>query len=208
MKKGYVPFSMFASLFTIVFLFIVNWLTTPGEIWAIYPAIFILFWPLNVLFKLQNGYKWYSLIASLLLIIVLLTINLVQTPEYLWILYAWLPLLYWPLISFAGRQAGNPTFAVLASIALIMYYIGLNLFFEPGFPWFIFPTFVILWWPLSVTFARRPMLYSVLGSFLVTIFFINVNVLTSPNVIWAVYPIFTVLWWPLSIYFFIYRRTA
>lgn len=208
MQRGYVPFSIIASLFTILFLFVVNWLTTPSEIWAIYPALFLLFWPLNALFKFQDGHKWYSLIASILLILVLLTINLIQTPDYFWILYAWLPLLYWPLIMFAGKRAASPNFAVIASIVFVVYYVGLNLYFEPGFPWLIFPAFVILWWPLSVTFAKRPMLFSMFGTLLVAIFFWNVNTLTTPDVIWAVYPIFAVLWWPLSIYFFVYKRTA
>ncbi|MEY8752676.1 hypothetical protein [Alkalicoccobacillus gibsonii] len=202
------PFSIVASLFTIAFLFVVNWLTTPTELWAIYPALFLLLWPLNVLFKFSDGHKWYALIVSILLITVLFAINLVQTPDYYWILYAWLPLLYWPLVVFAGRRAAEVTFSVLASLVFILYYIGLNIYFQTGFPWFIFPTFVILWWPLSVTFARRPMLFSVFGALLVTIFFWNVNALTSPDVIWAVYPIFAVLWWPLAIYFFVYRRTV
>ncbi|MDQ0207262.1 hypothetical protein [Alkalicoccobacillus murimartini] len=208
MKKEDVPFSIIASLFTILFLFFINWMTTPEQLWAIYPALFLLFWPLNALFKFPNGHKWYSLCASILLICILLAINLVETPGYLWILYAWLPILYWPLVVFAGRLAAMPTFSVLASIFFLLYYVGLNIYFEPGFPWFIFPAFVILWWPMSVTFAKRPMLYSVFGALLVTLFFWNVNTLITPDVIWAVYPIFTVLWWPLTIYYFVYRRAV
>ena len=94
------------------------------------------------------------------------------------------------------------------STLIILYYVLLNLLLSPGYPWSIYPIFVVLWWPLSLYHVRKRTYFkfSLYASLLLIVFFITVNAVSSPTVIWAVYPIFCVLWWPLSMYYFYYRR--
>lgn len=72
------------------------------------------------------------------------------------------------------------------------------------------PAYAVLWWPLSVRFAKKNTLltYSVLGTVLTCALFAVLNVFTTPHVIWAVYPIFAMLWWPLSVYFYAVPRRS
>ncbi len=46
-RKQYFGFSIFGALLTILFFTIVNICSSPDEIWAVYPAFAILWWPLS-----------------------------------------------------------------------------------------------------------------------------------------------------------------
>ncbi|MDO7284211.1 hypothetical protein Q5W88_13870 [Shouchella clausii] len=193
-----VLFNLAAHVFIGV-LFLINFLTTPGDWWALYPAGLLLLSSLSIMLDRKLGYKLYAFTMATGFIVYLSFVNWVQTPDYPWILYICFPLLWWPLSAFFGQASRSLFFAGIASSSMILYYILLNMFWETGFPWAIFPAFILLWWPLSIGVARRPLAYGVLGTLLSSVFFIAVNWITTPEAIWAIYPIFALIWWPMSI---------
>ncbi len=46
----------------------------------------------------------------------------------------------------------NLSFSIWASILIIALFVFTNLYYSPTVIWFVFPTFVVLWWPLSMFF--------------------------------------------------------
>lgn len=202
-----VGFAAAGCVMSIIFLVVVNYLTSPGYLWFVYPAFAVLWWPLSVLFA-RRHHKAYSFAGSVLILIFLFTINIMFSPFHLWILYAAFPVLCWPVIICLGKHAGRFPAAAAVSLFAIAYYYLLNTFYSPGFPWFIFPTYAVLWWPISVLLVKRKrlMLFSLVGTVISIAFFVVLNAVTTPNQIWAVYPIFALLWWPLTIYCFVYKK--
>ena len=91
-------------------------------------------------------------------------------------------------------------FGAISSLLIIAFFFITNYLTSWSHPWFIYPTFAVIWWPLSLYFAgnKNFKAFSVAGSILISVFFILVNVITSPGYFWCIYPIFAVLWWPLS----------
>lgn len=197
-------FVMAGSVLTIVFLMVVNFLTTTYYPWFIYPSVLLLLLPLGIYSLIAKKQTLFSLVGSFVLFIVLLLENYMKTPDYPWFLYAVAPLILWPVLVLLGKRNGNMIVAVGVSILFILYYVLLNIYLAPSYPWSIFPAFVILWWPLSVYHAKRRsyFAYSIQATIFISLFFISVNLFFSPNEVWAVYPIFAVLWWPLSMFYF------
>jgi hypothetical protein len=192
---------------TILFLAIVNATVSPQYPWFVYPAFAVLWWPMSVIFA-RKHLKAFSIAGSILVLFFLLTINLLFSPFCFWVLYAVFPVLCWPVILCLGSRAGRLPAAAAISLAAIAYYFILNTFYSPGFPWFIFPTYAVLWWPIAILFARktRMLLFSLAGTLITAAFLITLNTVTTPHHPWAVFPIFGILWWPLTIYCFVYKR--
>ncbi|WP_088840616.1 hypothetical protein [Listeria sp. ILCC797] len=200
MDKSTRGFLFISCCFIIGFLILLNFLVFPGENWSIYTAVLLLS---PAYFFLADGSKHlrsYSLVTSVLIIAVLALTNYFESPEYAWILFAIPAILAWPIIIFGGKYSAKFGYSFLMSTLLVLCYIGLNIYFEPRFPFSIFTTFAIYWWPLSVALARFPRAFSVIGTIWLTLFFIVTNFVTT-DVIWCVYPVFAVLFWPLSMFF-------
>ncbi|RDW21108.1 hypothetical protein CWR48_03900 [Oceanobacillus arenosus] len=208
MRKYGVGFTVAGSFMTIAFLIIVNLLTSPEHIWFIYPSIGLLLWPVGLYCMKNKLHKLFSILCSAIIIIFLVMENYLETPEYPWALYAVFLILWWPILMILEKRAGNFTISLIGSAIFIIYYLMLNIFLEPGYPWVIFPAFAVLWWPLTIYHVSRKSYfkYAIHASLFVSIFFITVNAVSTKHTIWAIYPIFAVLWWPLSMYYFVYRR--
>ncbi|SDZ25665.1 hypothetical protein SAMN05421736_108127 [Evansella caseinilytica] len=208
MRHPEASFAWAGSFMSIIFFVIVNFLTSPSHIWFIYPAFFLLLWPVSLHLITKAAYKIHSVFCSFLLIILLATINFLYSPEHPWFLYACYPVLWWPIFMYLGKYSASVSVAVAGSFVTIAYYTFLNAVISPVYPWAVFPAFAVLWWPLATFFARRKRFFqlSVWGSALTIGFFIFVNQVSTPDNIWAVYPIFTILWWPLTMYFFSFKR--
>lgn len=178
----------------------VNLKFTPEYHWF-FEAIFLaLWWPLGVYIARHPHSKVLSILGSLLIIAMLVIENLIHSPKYLWFVYAVFPILWWPIIKLFPKLAASKAFAVISSLIIISYYAALNMFCAPGYPWFIYPAFAVLWWPLANRLGGKGkgFSFSLAGSGLIILFFIIVNLVSSPNAVWAIYPIFAVLWWPLA----------
>ncbi len=44
----------------------------------------------------------------------------------------------------------NLGFSIWGSILIISLFVFTNLYYSPNVIWFVYPTFVVLWWPLSM----------------------------------------------------------
>lgn len=208
MKKIDISFAATGSGMTILFLIIVNYLTSPQYPWFIYPAFGLLLWPIGIYCIKIGNQKLLSILVSAIIIAFLIVENFIDSPKHPWSLYATFPILWWPILVLLGKSAKTMIVAWIGSISIILYYSVLNVTLSPGYPWVIFPAFVVLWWPLSIYHARKKTFFefSIHATLLIMTFFISVNIISSPHTIWAVYPIFCVLWWPLSMYYFVYKR--
>ncbi len=204
MNKYQLGWISVGSLIGILLLFIINDLTTPDYLWFLYPAFFLILWPLSLYFIMKKKYKLYAYFCTTLLILYMLIENILNSPEHPWILYAAYPLIWWPITVSLGKQSKTLTYAWIVSITTILYYAILNLFLSPVHPWVIYPTYVILWWPLILYYARQKNYFglSIVGSLFTILFFSTMNLVTTPHTLWAIYPIFIILWWPLSVYYF------
>lgn len=204
MDKRHLGFASAGSLFSILFLFVVNYLTTPNYLWFLYPTFFLIIWPLSLYFIMKKKYKSYAYFCTILLILYMVIENILNSPEHPWVLYAAYPLIWWPITVSIGKKSKTLMYALIVSIFTILYYGILNLLLSPVHPWMIYPTYVILWWPMTLYYARKKNYFglSLAGSLLTIIFFSLMNLVTSPHTLWAIYPIFIILWWPLSMYYF------
>jgi hypothetical protein len=210
MNKYLLLFATVTSIVCILFLITVNLLTSPHIIWFIHPAIAIILWPISLYSIQKNKSKLFSIIVSLILIVYLVIENYTNTPDYPWFLYAAYPIIWWPILVSLGKYAKYFSVSIFGSMCTILYYSFLNIFLSPQYPWAIYPAFAVLWWPLSIYYAKtkRYFEFSIVASIFISIFFITVNIVSTPFTIWAVYPIFAVIWWPLSMYFYSYKRRA
>ena len=204
MKAPSISFAMAGATLSIAFFIIVNYLTSPQHLWFYYPCLAVLLWPITVFGIKKGSHQQLACFYSAVLIAFLIIENYLETPEYPWFLYGVFPILWWPILASLGEKSKYLLTALIGSTSIILYYILLNVLLAPGYPWFIYPAFAVLWWPLSIYHGKRKSFtaFSFHGTILFTVFFIAVNAVSTPNEIWAVYPIFCVLWWPLSMYFF------
>lgn len=46
----------------------------------------------------------------------------------------------------------NLGFSILGSLLIILLFVFINFYYTPNIIWFVFPTFIVLWWPLSMLF--------------------------------------------------------
>ncbi len=199
--------SIIGSLIIIGFSVVTNYITSPEYIWYIYPTFAVIWWPLSVFLARTRAVKVYSVFGALLILAFLAFDNYSNSPSCPWVLFAVYPVLMWPICVLLGRRALKQSAALMLSIIGIAYYVTLNILVFQGFPWAIFPAYVLMWWPLGVAFAGRGhhMLFSICGTILSAVLFITLNVITTPDTIWAVYPVFALAWWPLSVYYFVYK---
>lgn len=210
MNNNKFAFALTGSIMTIFFLFIVNRLTTPDEMWFFHSALLILQWPLAIYFITRGLNKPFAAIDTLLIISCLFVDNMLYSPDHPWFLYAAFAIVWWPILLYAGRFAGTLAMAIIGSVSIIVSYTLLNVFISPAFPWAIFPAYAVLWWPLAVYCGRRGkwFLFSVVGALLSMLLFVTINAITTEE-IWAIYPIFAIAWWPLSMYYYSYsKKTA
>lgn len=89
--------------------------------------------------------------------------------------------------------------AVVTSFILIGTAFMINYLTSWAHPWFVYPAFGLLWWPISVLLARKPKTFSVVGGLYIAGFAYLVNLITSPNFPWFAFIAFGVLWWPISV---------
>lgn len=46
-------------------------------------------------------------------------------------------------------------FSIMGSLVIISFMILVNYLTSPGFSWFIFPVFAVLWWPWGIFFSKH-----------------------------------------------------
>ncbi len=142
----------------------------------------------------------FSAIGSFIIIAFLFTLNYITSWTHPWFLYPTFVVLWWPLAMFFSANRDFKAFSLAGSILVTAFFFLVNMITSSVYPWFIYPTFVMWWWPMSMYIAgkKRFKLFSVVASLYSIAFFLTVNIVSSPNVIWFIYPAFALIWWPMS----------
>lgn len=143
----------------------------------------------------------FSIVGSLLLISLCFFINVSTNTSFPWFIYPTFAVIWWPLgVFFAGKNSAK-AFSLIGSLAIIAILFATNYLTSWNYPWFIIPSFGVIWWPLIVFFGKSCGKYlSIIGSLSVIAFSVATNYITSPGYIWFFYPSFAVIWWPLSMF--------
>ena len=122
---------------TIVFLVLVNFLTSAQYPWFIYPTLALLLFPFGLYCIAEKKYTLFSVLGSFLLLLYLIIVNYINTPSYPWFSYAAAPIVMWPALVMLGKRAKSMAIALIGSITFILYYILLY-FLAPQVPWGLF----------------------------------------------------------------------
>jgi hypothetical protein len=143
----------------------------------------------------------FSVIGSLISILFFLFINYSTGVRFPWFVFPAYAVLWWPLMTiFAGRHSAK-VLSLIGSALTIALLVLTNYLTSWSYPWFLFPSFAILWWPLAMFFGiKHGRTLSVIGSIVIIVSLFLTNYITSPSVIWFYYPAFAVIWWPLSVF--------
>ncbi|MFT8322143.1 MAG: permease prefix domain 1-containing protein [Bacillus sp. (in: firmicutes)] len=58
-----------------------------------------------------------------------------------------------PIRNKNNRMKLNLEYSIWGSILLIALFVFINFYYTPDTIWFVYPTFGVLWWPLSMYFS-------------------------------------------------------
>lgn len=102
----------------------------------------------------------FSVWGSVLLTAFFAFLNFYYSPANIWFVYPLFATLWWPLSMFAlwekqkaGRKMAFP-YSVAGAGLIIALALFMNLYYTPHTIWFVYPTFAVIWWPVSVYFYR------------------------------------------------------
>lgn len=196
-------FSIIGAVCALLWYGALNLFLSPDSPWVIFVAYATLWWPLSLIFHGQGKAHWYAALMSAISIAFFAAVNLIYSPGALWAIYPAFALLWWPMTLFFARKHSWFGYSVAGSLLTIAFLAAVNLLTSPAFPWSLFPSLCLPWWPLAVYFAkkRRPFAFAIGGSLLITALLLVVNLVTSPAFLWSLFPSLCVLWWPLSVFF-------
>ena len=198
-KKQWKGFAVVGSILISVFFVIVNMLTSPAYPWAIYPIFAVAWWPMSVILCGARRFRLYAITASIMTTLFFFIVNMVSSPQVLWFFYPAFAAFWWPISVILCGMKRYKLYAVISSVYLILFFALVNLITSPHTLWFLYIVFPILWWPLSMLFARQKTIkaYSVIMSLLTIGFLALVNILNTPDMLWFQWTIFYFLWWPV-----------
>ena len=151
---------------------------------------------------MKNLKLGFSLTGSALILVTFIGINLLTSPGFPWSLFPAFVALWWPVSVYSYEKKSAMVMAILGSGMTTAFFIAVNIITSPGFPWCLFPIFVVLWWPIGVYLAgkKNASFISIVGSLFIGLFFVLVNIITSPGFPWSFYPLFVLIWWPMGVY--------
>lgn len=156
----------------------------------------------NIQTKNQRNAIGFSVIASLIIILFLAYINFSVGGRFPWFIFPSYAVLWWPIGVIFSRKHSAKMLSLVGSFLTIALLFLTNYLTSWNYPWFLYPSAAILWWPLGVFFgSKNYKLFSLISSVLLIAFFVTANRLTTPLILWCHYPVFALIWWPLSAYF-------
>ena len=200
-RLGGFKFSVIASAVIIAYYGALNIFMEPMSPWVIFVAFPALWWPLSVYFYGYHCPHKYAAVMSAITIIFFAAVNAIYSPGALWAHYPSFAVLWWPITLFFTRNKKWFVYSVVATLLSIVFFAVVNITTSPGFPWCVFPSLGMLWWPLAAGFAgkRKPLAFSVAGAALVIATLLTINLITSPGFLWSLFVVFGVLWWPVAV---------
>jgi len=93
-------------------------------------------------------------------------------------------------------------FTVAGSVMSIVFLMLVNFLTNPHYPWFIYPTFVLLLWPIGLYCVKngKHKQLSLTYSALIIAFLTVENYINSPQYPWSIYAIYPIFWWPILVH--------
>ena len=177
-KKNILLMSILSTLLIVTFFVTVNLITWPSFIWSFFPVSVLLWWPLSVYCGLNKKYTLFSIIGSLLIIVFFFITDYITTPAIEWAFYVIIPILVWPSSLLLRRYFKIVTVLLVSGLILVAYYILLNIFVSPLYPWSIFVTYgILLIMVTSYFWYMNKGLLATLSSLIITAIFIPVFIL-------------------------------
>jgi hypothetical protein len=144
----------------------------------------------------------FSLAGSLIIILFFAFVNFSTGVSFPWFIFPAYTVLWWPIMTIFIGKHSMKMLSLVGSLVTIALLVMINYLTSWNYPWFLFPSFAIIWWPIAALFGlKRSKVFSIVGSIALITFFIIINYVTSPFEIWFYYPIFVVIWWPLSVFY-------
>ena len=202
MKNKPLAFSILGAGMLIALVFVINCFISMNHPWFIYPTFAFLWWPISVFFAKNKKYKSFSIVGAIYISGFAYLVNMITSPSFPWYIFIVFAVLWWPIGLILGGTKKPKLFAVVSSLYIVAFFAITNYITSPNYPWFIYPAFALLWWPISLIIcsAKKYKLYAVVSVIFISAFFAIVNYTSSPQYIWFYYPIFPLLWWPLSMF--------
>lgn len=144
----------------------------------------------------------FSLIGSLIIILFFVFINYTTGSRFPWSVFPAYAVIWWPIaVIFSGKHSAK-MLSLVGSLLSIALFFTVNYLTSWDYPWFLFPSFAVLWWPFAVFWGNKHYkVFSIIGCVSLIAFFVAINLITSPYTMWFHLPSFAVIWWPLSVFF-------
>jgi len=154
-RKNYKSLILTGSA-TLIIIATMEYLSLKSDhIWLLY-IVFPALWPLIMtLFPKHMGTFPFALFSSATGILYYGILNILLSPAHVWFIYPTFLLLWWPLAIYYAKTKRSIRFSLLGSLLIIIFFGATNYFTSPQIMWFVFPSFLILWWPLSAVFAQK-----------------------------------------------------
>lgn len=148
---------------------------------------------------MKNRALGFSIIGSLVIIAFMIFVNYSTSSGFPWFIFPTFAVLWWPLGVLFSQHRSAAGFSITGSILITAFFVVTNLITSPGFLWFIFPVFAVMWWPMAVFLGKKPKAFSVVGSAMIIVLFLLLYFFTASGHPWFIYPAFAVLWWPMAV---------
>lgn len=90
-------------------------------------------------------------------------------------------------------------FLFTGSVLTIAFLIAVHYITKAQYPWFIYPTLLLLLIPLGLycIFEKKYTLFSLAGSFLILIYLVTENYINTPDYPWILYAAAPIILWPV-----------
>lgn len=93
-------------------------------------------------------------------------------------------------------------FATAGSVMSILFFMIVNYSTSPNHIWFIYPSFPLLLWPVSLYLIKKGkhIQHALFASLVIIFFFITINYIQTPGHPWFLYASFPIIWWPIFLF--------
>ncbi len=197
-KRGRL-FSILGSIYIILFLFAVNFITSWGHPWFIYPAFGVLWWPFSVIICGAKKYKLYAVLSVIYITAFLALVNYITSPQYAWFYYPVYGLLWWPLSMFLAKKP--KLYSVVMSLLTLGYLMLINYQNSPTALWYPYAAFSLIWWPLAMFLGEKAksIWFAVFGALSIIAYYVFLYYRLTPGAHpWYLYIILPAIWWPVT----------
>lgn len=94
-------------------------------------------------------------------------------------------------------------FSMASSLLIITFFITVNYLNSPIHPWFLYASFPVLWWPISLFAGKKAktVSFSIISCITIILYYAVLNFILCPQYPWVIYLIYAIIWWPISLYF-------